>query len=459
MDITGKKIVVVGLGKSGIAAAKLALAKGALVYACDSAAGLPWKNELKALTTAGAQVELGVTPDETGLADADIVIISPGVAHDKPAFLRAAQNGVEIIGELEFAARYVKTPLIAITGTNGKTTTTELCAAMLKQSGFKVFTGGNIGTPLAEYAVTAQTANVCVVEVSSFQLDTIVNFSARVAVALNVTPDHLDRYAGDIEKYGRAKMRIFENQTARDYAVLNINDKFLREFNYNYKAQRLWFGNVAQYAGSAGLGVQLPAQNSMRFVFSDNSVELDISKFKLLGPHNRENLAAAALAALAFGAKPKALEQALANFAVSPHRVALIAQKGGVRFIDDSKATNIDAVARALDCVEGECVLIMGGLDKGCDFEGLRPSLKGKVRAIVAIGAAKPKIKAVFGDITQVVEADSMQDAVTKAYALAKPNASVLLSPACASFDMFNSYAHRGEEFIKAVNNLALDQF
>lgn len=454
MDITGKTIIIIGLGKSGIAAAVFALRQGAHVAVYD-VADLAFNRSLEELAQNGAQVVLGTMPEQEILDAADMIILSPGVPHDKHEFVQAAAAGTEITGELEFAARFIHTPIIGITGTNGKTTTTELCAAMLKAAGYKVFTGGNIGTPLIEYAMTAQTADVCVVEVSSFQLDTSRLFRPHIAVVLNVTPDHLDRYAGDLKQYGLSKMRIFANQTVDAFVILNINDIFLREFKSALSAQTLWFGDLKQYVGTKHCyGAQLPAQDVMRIEINEQRFELDISQFKLLGPHNRENLAAAALAALAFGADVASIEKALAAFAISPHRVALVAKKNGVRFIDDSKATNIDAVVRALDCVEGLCVLIIGGLDKGCDFTGLRPSIKDKVRAIVAIGAAQQKIAAEFSDLTLVETSTTMQAAVQKAYALAKPDASVLLSPACASFDMFESYAQRGDEFIKAVNAL-----
>lgn len=453
MDIKGKNIVIIGLGKSGIAAATFALRRGARVAAYDGA-DLALAEPLKELAQGGAAVVLGAMPGQEILDAADVIILSPGVPYAKPELLQAASAGAEIIGELEFASRYIKTPIIAITGTNGKTTTTELCSAMLMAAGYKVFTGGNIGTPLIEYAMTAQDADVCVVEVSSFQLDTVKYFHPHIAAALNVTPDHLDRYDGSLQRYGMSKLRIFDNQTADDFAILNVNDNFLREADYELHAQTLWFGDLKKYAGKFRSGVQLPAQDVMQIDFNGRLYKLDIRRFRLLGPHNRENLAAAALAALAFGADTAGIEKALAAFEVSPHRVARGAEKNGVRFIDDSKATNIDAVARALDCIEGECVLIMGGLDKGCDFTALRPEIKGKVRAIVAIGVARKKILSTFSDLVPVHEAVTMADAVQQAYGLAQPAASVMLSPACASFDMFDSYAHRGDEFIRAVNAL-----
>lgn len=454
MDITGKNIIIIGLGKSGVAAAVFALRKGAKVVAFDGA-DLAMTPALEDLVQGGAEVALGTMPDQELLDAADVIVLSPGVPHDKPEFARAAANGAEVIGELEFASRYVYTPIIAITGTNGKTTTTELCSAMLTAAGYKVFTGGNIGTPLIEYAMTEQQADVCVVEVSSFQLDTIRYFKPRIAVLLNVTPDHLDRYDGSMENYFMSKLRVFKNQSSDDYAVLNVDVEAFRDAEILLDAQTLWFGDLQRYSAHWSYpGVQLPVRNVMRLSVNGRECELDIGRFKLLGPHNCENLAAAALAAIAFGADAAGIEKALADFAVSPHRVALVAEKNGVRFIDDSKATNIDAVARALDCVDEACVVIMGGLDKGCDFTDLRPKVSGKVRAIVAIGKAREKLAATFSDLTLVEEAESMEEAVQKAYALAQPGAAVLLSPACASFDMFDSYAHRGDEFIKAVKAL-----
>lgn len=454
MNLTGKKVIVIGLGKSGVAAADFALHKGAAVSAYDDQ-DLPMNRALDSLVILGGEVMLGGGPPQAKLNAADLIVLSPGVPHNTAAFAEAERNGTEVIGELEFASRYIRTPIIAITGTNGKTTTTELCSAMLKAAGYKVFTGGNIGTPLIEYANGTQDAHVCVVEVSSFQLDTIKTFWPHIAAILNITPDHLDRYDGCMEAYGRSKLRIFRNQRANDYAILNVNDAFLREYGTNLQARTLWFGSLHKYTDLTQCrGAQMPAGDSMCLALDRGDFTLDLRNYKLLGPHNRENLAAAALAALAFGADPLKVEAALADFAVSPHRVALVAEKYGVRFVDDSKATNIDAVARALDCFDDKCVLIMGGLDKGCEFTDLRSKIAEKVRGVVAAGVARDKISAAFGDLTEVVLAEDMEDAVNKAYMLAQPVGNVLLSPACASFDMFDNYAHRGDEFIKAVEKL-----
>lgn len=454
MNLTGKKVVIIGLGKSGVAAADFALRKGAAVSACDSQ-DLPMSQALESLVALGGEVLLGGNPSQAALNLADVIVLSPGVPHVSPALMEAERAGAEIIGELEFAGRYIHTPMIAITGTNGKTTTTELCSAMLKAAGYRVFTGGNIGTPLIEYAGGLQDAHVCVVEVSSFQLDTIKTFRPHIAAVLNVTPDHLDRYDGNIETYGLSKMRIFRNQMEGDYAILNVNDAFLRQHGANLKARTLWFGALHKHLElTQRQGAEMTTGDSMCLALDRGEFVLGLRNYKLLGPHNRENLAAAALAALAFGADAHKVEAALADFAVSPHRVALVGTKNGVRFVDDSKATNIGAVARALDCFDDRCVLIMGGLDKGCEFSGLRNKIAEKALAVVAIGAAKDKIAEAFNDLTAVVMADDMPDAVNKAYMLAQPAGCVLLSPACASFDMFDSYAHRGDEFIKAVEEL-----
>lgn len=455
MELRGKNIVVVGLGVSGIAAAKFAFTRGAKVTACDNAMLNPTA-ETELLRQMGVQTVLGHNPDEAALKQADLIIISPGVPHYLPLFA-AVPESTEIIGEIEFAARFIDTPIIAITGTNGKTTVTELTSAMLTAAGFRVFTGGNIGTPLISYVDSDDKADVIVAEVSSFQLDTIREFKPHIAAILNVTPDHLDRYQGSMQRYGEAKLRILMNQTADDYAVINVNDTFLRHRINGIAPHKLWFGDLKMFRQQTrGQGALLPTADKLAITIKDKEYLLDTSGFKLLGPHNRENLAAAALMALAFGAAPGAVERAAADFKPSAHRVELVAEIEGVRFVDDSKATNVDAVIRALDCFEGQCVLIMGGLDKGCDFNSLKHHVQCKAKAVVAIGSSRTKIEVTLGAYAPVTLANDMQDAVNKAWVLADEGDVILLSPACASFDMFTSYAHRGDEFVKAISRLPI---
>jgi UDP-N-acetylmuramoylalanine--D-glutamate ligase len=362
-----------------------------------------------------------------------------------PLIKGAEKRGVPVLGELELASRYIDKPIIAVTGTNGKTTTTTLLGHLLSHAGLRVVVGGNIGTPLTAQIETIHTADVAVVEVSSFQLDTIDTFRPHIAVILNITPDHLDRYDG-MAAYADSKGRILENQAAGDIAVLNGKDAEIRRISKGCTASK-WFFN----AGPRETGGRFDDSGFHLTAETHGGRVLDLSCLQQPGQHNRENAAAAALAALAFGVDPEDIQAALGTFQGLPHRIAPVATKGGVRFFNDSKATNTDAVEKALEAFSEPVVLIMGGRGKGYSFGPLADAVKNHVRALIAMGESAPDILADLGGIVPIRTSEDMPGAVSQAYELARPGDVVLLSPGCASFDMFKNYADRGESFCRAV--------
>ncbi len=448
MEIANKKILVVGLARTGIATARFLRRRGAAVRATDMAAEAalgPGVAELRALDI---DLALGGHRIEDFTA-ADLIVLSPGVPHTLAPLQAARGRGVPVIGEVELAARFIREPIVAVSGTNGKTTVTELLGRMLDASGRRVFVGGNIGRPLIGYVDGGQTADVVVAEISSFQLDTIATFRPAVGVLLNITDDHLDRYTG-FAAYARSKMRLFENQTAQDAAVLNGADPVIRAQAAAIRSRRLFYNtteaaeNCAAVVGTA-LALRRPGHEVVR---------LDLAPFRLRGPHNVENACAAALAALAAGASPLGIQQALSAFAPLPHRIESVAVVNGVEYVNDSKATNVAAVLRALGCFTTPVVLIMGGLDKGGNFGLLETAVRRRAKALVLVGNASDTIRAALGGLVPTVQAPDMAAAVGAAAGRAVSGDVVLLSPGCASFDMYPNYQARGEDFRQAVQRL-----
>jgi len=448
MQIANKKILVVGLARTGIAAARFLRRRGAAVRATDMAAEAalgPGVAELRALDI---DLVLGGHRVEDFTA-ADLIVLSPGVPHTLAPLQAARGRGVPVIGEIELAARFIREPIVAVSGTNGKTTVTELLGRMLEASGRRVFVGGNIGRPLIGYVDGGEAAELVVAEISSFQLDTIATFRPAVGVLLNITDDHLDRYP-DFAAYARSKMRLFENQTVKDTAVLNGADPVIRAQAAAIRSRRLFYNtaeapaNCAAVSGST-LALRLPGREA---------AQLDLAPFRLRGPHNVENACAAALAALAAGASPAGIQQALATFAPQPHRIESVGIANGVEYVNDSKATNVDAVLRALDCFATPVVLIMGGLDKGGNFRLLETAVRRHAKALVLVGRASDTIRAALGGLVPTVQAPDMAAAVGAAAGLAARGEVVLLSPGCASFDMYPNYQARGEDFRQAVQRL-----
>ena len=440
MELKNKNILIVGLGVTGVATARFLINRGAFVTVADRKKEQELGSEELLIRDLGIKMELGAHRIET-FENADLIVISPGVPHTIEPVIKAKEQGIPVIGEIELASRFIAEPIIAVTGTNGKTTTTTLLCKMLEESGLKVFVGGNIGTPLIAYVDKGEKAEIVVIEVSSFQLDTIDTFRANVAVLLNITEDHMNRYS-DLNAYAKSKARIFENQRYDDTAVLNGSDPVVCSLSKDILSKKVFFSSKKEKCVTI----------SDESIISQENISRLLVDFKLPGKHNMENAAAASLAALAAGGTFEGVRSALRKFKGLSHRLEHINTLNGVDFFNDSKATNVDSVAKALETFERPIVLIMGGRNKGSKFYALRDLIDKHVKKLIIIGEAKEDIMAELGSIKPVEVAATMDDAVFKAYHdAAKPGDIVLLSPACASFDMYNNYAQRGEDFCKAV--------
>jgi UDP-N-acetylmuramoylalanine--D-glutamate ligase len=436
MDLTGKHVVVVGLGQSGIAAVRLATAQGARVTATDAA---PVNKLSKRIQELEANLVCG-THEGVPFLEADLIVVSPGVP-PLAELDRAERAGVAVIGELELALGFTSAPAVAVGGTNGKSTTTTLLGDLLAAAGKKTFVGGNLGTPLSQ--VVDQDWDVLVLEVSSFQLERAPTFAPRVSILLNVTEDHLDRYPS-FEAYAQAKGNAFVNQGPGDVAIVPAGDRICLEQAKRGKARLVTFGVGGAYAVEPRLVIERATGER----FSLEGAELH-------GWHNFANAAAAIAAARVLGVSREAVDRGIAGFVALHHRMALAAVVDGIPYYDDSKATNVGAAVTALaGLVEPRGVLIAGGRDKLGSYAPLVEALGDKGRAVVVIGEAAERIAAAVGDRLPVVRAGSMRDAVRAAQRLAKPGDAVLLAPACSSFDMFESYAHRGEQFAECVREI-----
>jgi UDP-N-acetylmuramoylalanine--D-glutamate ligase len=449
MNLEGKHIVVVGLGVTGRAVARFAKSRGASVFAADSGDAGALAAAAAEMTALGVKTEIGPHRPEI-FAGADLIVVSPGVSENLAPLRAAAGRGVPVIGEIELASRFIATPMVAVSGTNGKTTVTSLIGEMLRRSGKSVFVGGNIGDPLIGFIERGQDAEIAVVEVSSFQLDTADRFHPKVAVMLNVAEDHLDRYR-DLAAYAASKARLFRNQAPMDTAVFNASDPAVRAMAESAAARRLFFGGQETLPNeSAGTALVTDERLVIR-MGSAVAKEISLAEYRLRGRHNRENAAAAALAALAAGASLEGIQTALGTFAGLPHRLQWVGAVDGVDFYDDSKATNVDAVRRALETFTAPVVLLMGGRDKNTDLSPLAGIVAGRVKRAVVMGEAASRLASVLAPVVPVTEAASMSEAVSAAFADSRPGQAVLLSPACASFDWYENYARRGEDFCRAV--------
>jgi UDP-N-acetylmuramoylalanine--D-glutamate ligase len=437
LQLSGKNVVVVGLGKSGIAATRLCARLGATVVATDSA---PLEKLAPEVTQLPARIVAG-GHDGVAFGQADLIVVSPGVPSFE-ALREAEQQGVLVIGELALAASQLQVPVLLVGGTNGKSTTTSLLGDFLKEAGLRVFVGGNLGTPAAEAVGT--NLDVAVLEVSSFQLERAPGLRARVSILLNITEDHLDRYA-TFQDYADAKGNAFVAQTESDLALVPEGDYECRRQAQRGKGRVLEIGGAG--ADYAVIGHTIVEQTSEQ--------RFELGKTRLHGRHNHHNAAFAVAAARAIGVPALAIQQALLDFRPLPHRMALVTELRGVRFYDDSKGTNVGAAVTALlGLSEERGVLIAGGRDKLGSYEPLVEALVKKGRGVVLIGEAADKIAAAIRDALPVVRARDMAGAVKAAFELAQPGDAVLLSPACSSFDMFKSYADRGDKFAEAALSL-----
>ncbi len=446
--LAGRSVTVVGLARSGVAACRLLRRLGARVTGTDLRGPDAVGAEARALSEDGVALVLGGHPP-AAFETADLVVVSPGVTADHPALASARARGVPILGELELAFRTMTAEFVAITGTNGKTTTTALTGALLAESGRPVLVGGNIGRPLAADALTFAEDGWVVAEVSSFQLETVDAFRPHVAAVLNVTPDHLDRH-GSLAAYAAAKARIFHAQGPRDWGVLNLDDPGAAALAPDVRAQLLWFSRRGPV--SRGAWVR-DGWVTLRLDAEDRPV-CPVTEIALRGAHNLENVLAATACAGVLGVPPDRLRAAIRDFRAVAHRLQWVRDRAGVAYYNDSKGTNVDATLKALAAFGEPIVLIAGGRDKGQRFDALAAAARGRVKGAVLIGEGRATMGPALRPVTHVEEAESMGEAVRRAAQLAAPGDVVLLSPACASFDLFRDYEHRGDVFVQEVRAL-----
>src|SRR5437762_9602734 len=445
IDIKGKRVLVVGLGKSGVASALFLKAKGAHVTVSDAKSEDQLSESIPVLLDAGIAVETGGHGERT-FHGQDLIVVSPGVPVDAPPLVQARGLGETVIGEIELAAQFFPGTIIAITGSNGKTTTTTLAGEIIAAGGFRTIVGGNIGTPAISLVEAAMPDTIAVLEVSSFQLETIQTFHPKVAVVLNVTPDHLDRH-GTFEAYVNAKARIFENQRESDFAVLNADDATCVALAARTRAKVFWFSrNTEVNQGACARDGQI--------IFRDSKTQTEImpiSDLPLKGAHNLENVLAAICVGTVMGCKPEPMRRAVRDFKAVEHRLEYVATIGGVEYYNDSKATNVDATIKALESFPANIHLILGGKDKGSDYITLNDLLRQRVKCVYTIGAAAEKIESQIRGQVRVVSSGTIESAIKRASAAAQPGDIVLLAPACASFDQFQNYEHRGRIFKELV--------
>jgi UDP-N-acetylmuramoylalanine--D-glutamate ligase len=455
MELKDKRVLVVGLGKSGVASARFLKAHGARVTVSDTKSGDELRDEIPVLLDHGITVETGGHGERT-FRGQDLIVVSPGVPVDAPLLVQARGMGEAVIGEIELAAQFLPGPIVAITGSNGKTTTTTLTGEILIAGGLRALVGGNIGTPAISLAERATRETVIVLEVSSFQLETIQTFRPKVAVVLNVTPDHLDRHR-TFEAYVDAKARIFENQRGDDLAVLNADDPTCVAMSARTRAQVFWFSRLKEVKQGAWV-------RDGNIVFRDAKQQrevMQVSEIPLKGAHNLENVLAAVCGGALMGCAPETIRQAVRDFKAVEHRLEFVATIRGVDYYNDSKATNVDATIKALESFPANIHLILGGKDKGSDYSALNDLLGKRVKAVYTIGAAAEKIESQIlspksGGV-EVVRAETLENALRRANAVAEAGDVVLLAPACASFDQFKSYEHRGQVFKEIVRELAAE--
>jgi UDP-N-acetylmuramoylalanine--D-glutamate ligase len=449
MELKNKRVLVVGLGKSGIAAARFLKARGAQVTVSDiRPAGLI--AELPALLDAGIMVETGSHGILT-FRRQDLIVVSPGVPSNTPEVSTVRALGIPIIGELELGAEFLQGEIVATTGSNGKTTTTMLIGEILKASGKPTLVGGNIGRPVVDMVGESTPESWSVLEVSSFQLETIENFHPRIALVLNITPDHLDRH-GSFEVYAAAKTRITENQTAEDFLILNAEDEPTKLVAAKSKAQVYWFGprrQVKQGAFVHGESILFRAKEG-----GEIEPIMPVAEIPLAGAHNVENVLAAVCTARLAGVDAQTIREAVTAFHAVEHRLEFVREVAGVRWFNDSKATNVDATAKAIEAFPGGIWLILGGKDKDSDYSTLSPLLRARAKAVITIGSAAEKIESQLAGVVKIERAETMERAVAWARQEAKGGDVVLLAPACSSFDQFENYEHRGRVFKQLVGAL-----
>jgi UDP-N-acetylmuramoylalanine--D-glutamate ligase len=446
-DLQGKRVLVVGLARTGLVTALFSAGYGATVTATDERTESELAETAEKLRAAGVKLELGGFVPSSFL-EQDLIVVSPGVPAKIEPLEKARAQGIAVWSEIELAWRFLRGKLIAITGSNGKTTTTSLVAHILKTSNVPTLIGGNIGTPLLALVETSVDTMVTVAEISSFQLETVEGFRPEIGVLLNLTPDHLDRHV-TFEEYACVKMRMFENQLERDIALLNADDPEVTK-RMPAKPKIFWFSRQKRVATGAFL-------RDDQIIFRNEGSEVELARLadiQLRGQHNVENVLAACAAAYLAGAVPAAIAAGVKSFRGVEHRLEFVAEVSGVQYYNDSKATNVDAAAKALEAFPGPLIVILGGRDKGSPYTPLRELLRERARLVLLIGEAAEKIADDLGDVVRLERAGTMQRAVQLAAENAQPSDTVLLAPACSSFDQFENYEQRGRVFKELVARL-----
>jgi UDP-N-acetylmuramoylalanine--D-glutamate ligase len=448
IDLEGKRVLVVGLARTGVATSLFAAGYGATVTATDSKPEAELRDTAAKLRGAGVRLALGTHPPELFL-EQDLIVISPGVPAKLATLEAARAKGIPVWSEIELAWRFLRGKLIAITGSNGKTTTTALVTHILKTSNIPTLVGGNIGTPLLALVESSADSTVTVAEISSFQLETIEKFRPEIGVLLNLTPDHLDRHAS-FDEYARAKLRLFENQLDRDAAILNADDPEVT-MRMPSGPHIYWFSRQKRVAAGAFL-------RDNQIILRHDGSEFPVirtEEIPLRGNHNLENVLAGCTAAYLAGAEPGAITKGIKTFRGVEHRLEFVAEIAGVKFYNDSKATNTDAAIKAVEAFHEPLIVIVGGKDKGCDYTTLREPLRERARLTILIGAAAEKIAAHLAGAVALERAGTLDRALDLAREMARPGDIVLLAPACASFDQFDNYEHRGRFFKELVAKIA----
>jgi UDP-N-acetylmuramoylalanine--D-glutamate ligase len=450
MELKNKRVLVVGLGKSGLSAAMFLRAQGARVTVSDTRSAVALEKEIPALLEAGIMVESGGHGLLT-FRRQDLIVVSPGVPMDTPEVKQVVAFGLPVIGELELASRYLQGRVVAITGSNGKTTTTTLVGKIFEDAGGPTQVGGNIGLPVIDLVAESTPETVNVLEVSSFQLETVEEFHPWIAVILNITPDHLDRH-GSFEAYAAAKERIFERQTAADFLVLNGDDRVTQVCASRTKSEVYWFSGTKAVRRGAfvrdGVVVWVAKEGGV------TEPVMPVSEIHLKGAHNVENVLAAVCAARLAGIPAEKVRASVASFSAVEHRLEFVRKWNEVEYYNDSKATNVDASMKAVASFPGAIHLILGGKDKDSDYGVMTGLLKERVKIVYTVGSAAEKIEHQLHGVVKMVSAQTIEKAVAAAAKAAAPGDVVLLSPACSSFDQFENYEHRGRVFRQTVMEL-----
>lgn len=446
-QLAGKRVTVVGLGRSGVAAVRLLLREGAIVTATDLRSERSLAALVEELSPQGVRFELDGHRMEA-FVEAELIVKSPGIRPSVPELAAAAARGVEIIGEVELAAPYLDAPVAAITGTNGKSTTTALLGHLLETAGLSVFTGGNLGVPVAEYVLRNERVDALVLELSSYQIDDLATFECDVGCVTNVTPDHLERY-GAFDAYVASKARLLSMVRPQGVTILNAGNGPTREMATLARTRVAFFGE-----GPVVEGEVRSHGGQITDAFTNGGGEYHLGAPALRGVHNAENAMCAIIAARAFGASPELIQKGLDSYPGLPHRIESVRVLDGVEWINDSKATNVDSVEKSLVAFKGPVHLIMGGRGKGASYAPLRSLFPGRVARLYLIGEESARIGSELGDLVPSEDAGDLETAVILARGFARPGAVVLLSPACSSFDQFESFEERGQTFRALVERL-----